>query len=55
MVPQNKHLILKSAHPSPLAAMRGFFGNEHFKKANEWLRERYGADGGIDWKVIRDP
>ncbi|KIR79561.1 uracil-DNA glycosylase [Cryptococcus gattii E566] len=45
-----KHLLLKSAHPSPLSASRGFFGNGHFKKANVWLEERYGAGGGIDWK-----
>ncbi|RSH85182.1 uracil DNA glycosylase [Saitozyma podzolica] len=47
-----KHLVLKSAHPSPLAAHRGFFGNGHFQKANEWLRERYGPDGGIDWAAL---
>ncbi|ORX41101.1 uracil-DNA glycosylase-like protein [Kockovaella imperatae] len=51
-VDKNKHLVLRSAHPSPLAAMRGFFGNGHFKKANAWLRERYGPEGGIDWKVL---
>ncbi|WP_106829393.1 uracil-DNA glycosylase [Parabacteroides pacaensis] len=33
----NKHLVLKSAHPSPLSAFRGFFGNKHFSKANEYL------------------
>ncbi|KAJ7746617.1 uracil-DNA glycosylase-like protein [Mycena metata] len=44
-----KHLILKSAHPSPKSADRGFFGNGHFKKANEWLEGRYGEGGGIDW------
>jgi uracil-DNA glycosylase len=49
---QKKHLVLKSAHPSPLAAHRGFFGNGHFQKANEWLRERYGPDGGIDWAAL---
>lgn len=32
-----KHLVLKSAHPSPLSAFNGFFGNNHFKKANEYL------------------
>lgn len=51
---QNKHLILKSVHPSPLSANRGFFGNGHFKKANEWLREKYGEEGMIDWCTI-DP
>ncbi|GAA5973922.1 hypothetical protein JCM11641_001221 [Rhodosporidiobolus odoratus] len=46
---KKKHLILTSAHPSPLSARRGFFGNNHFKKANEWLEEKYGADAKIDW------
>lgn len=32
-----KHLILTSPHPSPLSAYRGFFGNNHFKLANEYL------------------
>ena len=35
----NKHLVLKSPHPSPLSAHRGFFGNKHFSKANEYLIE----------------
>lgn len=33
----NKHLILSSPHPSPLSAHRGFFGNHHFSKANQYL------------------
>ena len=33
----NRHLILKSPHPSPLSAHRGFFGNKHFSKANDYL------------------
>ncbi len=33
----SKHLVLKSPHPSPLSAHRGFFGNKHFSKANEYL------------------
>ncbi|KAF7330325.1 Uracil-DNA glycosylase [Mycena venus] len=45
----SKHLILKSAHPSPRSADNGFFGNGHFKKANEWLEKRYGPGGGVDW------
>lgn len=32
-----KHLVLKSVHPSPLSAERGFFGNHHFSKTNNWL------------------
>ncbi len=44
------HLVLESAHPSPLSAYNGFFGNGHFKKANEFLRSRGMAE--IDWKII---
>ena len=33
----NKHLILKSVHPSPLSAHRGFFGNKQFSQINEYL------------------
>lgn len=36
-VDANKNLILKSVHPSPLSAHRGFFGNHHFSRANEYL------------------
>ena len=31
------NLVLKSAHPSPLSAYRGFFGNKHFSRANDYL------------------
>ena len=34
------HLILESAHPSPLSAHNGFFGNNHFVKCNNWLKEK---------------
>ncbi|KAL4261889.1 Uracil-DNA glycosylase [Pleurotus pulmonarius] len=47
-----KHLVLKSAHPSPLSAHRGFLGNGHFAKANKWLSEKYGEDGVVDWAVL---
>ncbi|KAF7375161.1 Uracil-DNA glycosylase [Mycena sanguinolenta] len=50
--PGSKHLILKSAHPSPRSADNGFFGNGHFKKANEWLEQRYGPGGGVDWSQL---
>lgn len=32
-----KHLVLQSPHPSPLSAHRGFFGNHHFSRTNEYL------------------
>ncbi|HOY92539.1 MAG TPA: uracil-DNA glycosylase [Prolixibacteraceae bacterium] len=34
----SRHLVLKSVHPSPLSVYRGFFGNRHFSKANEYLQ-----------------
>ena len=34
----NRHLLLASPHPSPLSASRGFFGNKHFSRTNEYLR-----------------
>lgn len=37
MITNPSHLILESAHPSPLSAYRGFFGNGHFKKTNDFL------------------
>ncbi len=43
----NKHLVLKSAHPSPLSAHRGFFGNKHFSKTNDYLIEH--SKTPIDW------
>ena len=38
-----KHLVLKSVHPSPLSASRGFFGNKQFSTANNYLLE-HGKD-----------
>lgn len=37
LIDRSKHLVLLSAHPSPLSAYRGFFGNHHFSKANDYL------------------
>ena len=37
LIDGQKHFILKSPHPSPYSANRGFFGNQHFKKANAYL------------------
>lgn len=51
-VDKQKHLVLQSVHPSPLSASRGFFHCGHFKKANEWLVSRYGADAEIDWALV---
>jgi uracil-DNA glycosylase len=43
------HLVLTSAHPSPLSAYNGFFGCRHFSKANEFLRKN-GLEE-IDWSI----
>lgn len=43
------HLILKSAHPSPLSAYNGFFGCRHFSKANRFLMENHRSP--IDWQI----
>ena len=42
-----KHLVLKSVHPSPLSAHRGFFGNHHFSQTNEYLMNQ--GLTPIDW------
>ncbi len=39
-IDENKHLVLKSVHPSPLSAYRGFIGNEHFTLTNKYLKEK---------------
>lgn len=48
LIDWTKHLVLTSAHPSPLSASRGFFGNNHFKLTNEYLKEH--GRGEIDWR-----
>lgn len=47
LIDASKHLILESAHPSPLSAHNGFFGNHHFTKTNEYL-EKQGSDP-VEW------
>ncbi|MDE6792480.1 MAG: uracil-DNA glycosylase, partial [Muribaculaceae bacterium] len=37
-IDRDRHLVLTSVHPSPLSAHRGFFGNHHFTRANEYLQ-----------------
>lgn len=44
-----KHLVLESAHPSPFSARNGFFGNNHFIKANEYLVKN--GQKEIDWQI----
>lgn len=47
VIDRTKHLVLSSAHPSPLSAYHGFFGNRHFSLANAYL-EQYGQTP-INW------
>ena len=39
LIDERKHLVIKSVHPSPYAADKGFFGSKPFSKANAWLAE----------------
>jgi len=52
-VDQNKHLVLKSVHPSPLSAHRGFFGNHQFSQANDFLASR--GKQPINWQLPEQP
>jgi len=47
MIDRSRHLVLSSAHPSPLSAYNGFFGNHHFSLANDWLIKH--GEAPIDW------
>lgn len=49
LIDAQKHLVLKSAHPSPLSAYRGFLGNGHFSRTNKFL-EQHGL-APIDWSL----
>lgn len=40
LISNPNHLVLKSVHPSPLSASRGFFGNNHFKDTNSFLKSK---------------
>jgi uracil-DNA glycosylase len=43
------HMVLTSAHPSPLSAYNGFFGNRHFSKANIFLEEK--GRKPVNWRI----
>ena len=49
MIDSSRHCVLKAPHPSPLSAYRGFFGCQHFSKANEYLIKHNKA--AIDWQL----
>lgn len=46
------HVVIESAHPSPLSAHNGFLGSRPFSRINEALSA--GGRGGIDWRLDRD-
>ena len=46
-VPDGKHLMIRSAHPSPLSARKGFFGSRPFGRVDAWLLAR--GEAPIDW------
>jgi uracil-DNA glycosylase len=49
LLDSTRHLVLKSAHPSPLSAHRGFIGNGHFSRCNKFLVQQGLAP--IDWAL----
>lgn len=49
LIDARKHCILKTVHPSPLSAYRGFFGCRHFSQANRFLEQQ--GKSPIDWDL----
>jgi uracil-DNA glycosylase len=49
LIDEEKHLVIATAHPSPLSARRGFTGSKPFSRSNSWLAER-GLEP-IDWRL----
>jgi len=49
LIDGKRHLVLRSVHPSPLSAHRGFMGCGHFAKANAWLESR--GEPPVDWSL----
>jgi len=52
-ISRSKHLVLESPHPSPLSAHRGFLGNGHFSRTNEWLQQH--GKTPIVWQLPQSP
>ncbi len=49
LIDGKRHCVLTSPHPSPFSVHRGFFGNKHFSKTNQYLKEKGKKE--IDWSV----
>lgn len=47
LIDTSRHCVLRSAHPSPLSAYRGFFGNHHFSLCNQYLQQH--GEATINW------
>ena len=47
LIDESRHLVIASAHPSPLSARRGFFGSKPFSRANAWLEQQ--GEKAIAW------
>lgn len=52
LIDEQKHFILKAAHPSPFSAYNGFFGCQHFEKANQLLKQQ--GKEAINWQLPTD-
>ncbi len=48
-IDEKKHFVLKSVHPSPLSAHRGFFGNRQFSQINQYLMQQ--GQAPINWQI----
>ncbi|KUK76563.1 MAG: Uracil-DNA glycosylase, partial [candidate division WS6 bacterium 34_10] len=48
-IDSDKHLVIKSPHPSPFSARKGFFGSKPFSRCNDYLRKN-GIEE-IDWNL----
>jgi uracil-DNA glycosylase len=53
VIDANKHLVIKSPHPSPFSAHRGFLGSKPFSKINAFLIEH--GQRPIDWQLPQVP
>lgn len=49
MIDASRHCVLKAPHPSPLSAYRGFFGCQHFSKANSYLQQQ--GKQAVEWQL----
>jgi uracil-DNA glycosylase len=48
-IDQEKHLVIRSPHPSPLSAYRGFFGSKPFSQTNDYLQQK--GRERVDWQI----